>query len=201
VDASGLGVLAVGLVLCFLGVRSLRGAVLASGFALGWLLAEPFGAGLATAFIVAGAAALAGVLLATLVFRVAFFFVGAIAGAVIGAKLFGILQQGEGSVVIAVLFVLASAFLAGLAAQRFTTTALAVVCAAGGAGLVLSGIARTIPGTLGFLRIPNVTWEAIVAAVAWIALATIGCIVQRRSTSRDRVARRPRLGRSTTRRT
>ncbi len=198
-DASGLAVLAVGLVLCFLGVRSLRVAALVSGFALGWLLAESFGAGLGAGLIIAGSAAVAGLLVATFVVRIAFFFVGALAGAVIGAKLFGLLQQGEGSVVIAVLFVVAFGFLAGLAAQRFRTAALAVVCAAGGAGLVLSGIARTVPGTLGFLRVPDVTWEAIVAAVAWIVLATIGWIVQRRSTSGDRAARRTRMGRSTTR--
>jgi hypothetical protein len=68
VDASGLGVSAVGLVLCFLGVRSLRVAVLASGFALGWLLAESFGAVFVTALIVAGAAAITAWLLATFVF-------------------------------------------------------------------------------------------------------------------------------------
>jgi hypothetical protein len=115
--------------------------------------------------------------------------VGAIAGAVIGAKLFGLLQQGEGSVVIAVLFVLAFAFLAGLATQCFRTAVLAVVSAAGGAGLVLSGIARAFPGPLGFLRVPDVTWQAVVAAIVWIALAAAGWIVQRRSISRNRVVR------------
>lgn len=187
-SASGWAVLAVGLVLCFFGVRSLHLAVLASGFALGWLLAEPFGAGFGASLIIAGAAALAGWLLATFVFRVALFFVGAIAGAVFGAKLFGLLQQGEGSVVLAVLFVLAFAFLAGLATQRFRTLALVVVCAAGGAGLALSGVARAFPGTLGFLRTPDVAWEAIVDAVAWVALAAAGWVVQRRSPRRERVA-------------
>ena len=40
-DVSGLGTVAVGLVLCLLGARPIRLALLASGFALGWLLATP----------------------------------------------------------------------------------------------------------------------------------------------------------------
>ena len=44
VEMSGLGALVVGLVLCFVGVKWLPVAVLACGFALGWLLTEPFNA-------------------------------------------------------------------------------------------------------------------------------------------------------------
>jgi len=51
------------------------------------------------------------------------------------------------------------------------------VYAAGGAGLVLSGIACAFRGTLGFLRIPGVVWEAVVAGVAWIALTAAGWAV------------------------
>ena len=89
---SGLGALVVGLVLCFVGVKWLPLAVLASGFALGWLITEPFNASLGVAFVIALAAAVAAWVLATFVFRAALFFVGLIAGGVIGAKLFGLLQ-------------------------------------------------------------------------------------------------------------
>ncbi|OLT05144.1 hypothetical protein BJF90_19550 [Pseudonocardia sp. CNS-004] len=179
-DGSGLGVLAVGLVLCFLGVRSLHLAVVTSGFALGWLLAEPLGASVLTAFLIAVAAAIAAWVLAVFVFRTALFFVGAICGGVIGAKLFGLLEQGSGNVVLAVLFVLASAFVVGIAVQRFRHGMLSLACALGGAGLALSGLARTFPEVLGFLRYPQLPWQSVVATAGWLALAWAGWVVQRR---------------------
>jgi hypothetical protein len=66
---SGIGVLVVGLILCFVGVKSLPIAVLASGFALGWLITEPFNPSLGVAFVVALAAAVVAWLVATFVFR------------------------------------------------------------------------------------------------------------------------------------
>jgi hypothetical protein len=71
-------VLAVGLVLCFLGFRSLHLAVGASGFALGWLLAEGPGAAPGIAALVGLAAALGVRVVVMLVLRAALFFVGAI---------------------------------------------------------------------------------------------------------------------------
>jgi hypothetical protein len=179
-DGSGLGVLAVGLVLCFLGVRSLHLAVATSGFALGWLLAEALGASVLTAFLVAVAAAIAAWVLAVLVFRTALFFVGAMCGGVIGAKLFGLLEQGSGNVVLAVLFVLASAFVVGVVVQRFRHGTLSLACALGGAGLALSGLARTFPEGMGFLREPLLPWHAVVTAAGWLALAWAGWAVQQR---------------------
>ncbi len=81
---SGIGTLVVGLVLCFVGVKWLPVAVLASGFALGWLLTEPFNASLGVAFVVALAAAVAAWVLATFVFRAALFFVGLSPGVSLG---------------------------------------------------------------------------------------------------------------------
>jgi hypothetical protein len=179
-DTTGLGVLAVGLLLCFAGVTSVNLAVLASGFAVGWLLTEPFNASVTTALIVALAAAAAAWVLAHLVFRVALFFVGGLAGAVVGAKLFGLLEPSGGNVVLVVLFVAATAFIGGLVTQRFHRPALAAACALGGSALALSGVARAFPGGLGFLRDPAAGWEAIVAAVVWVALAAAGWLVQRR---------------------
>jgi hypothetical protein len=188
-DTTGIGVLAVGLLLCFAGVTSLNLAVLASGFAVGWLITEPFNTSILTALFVALAAAVLAWVLAHLVFRVALFFVGGLAGAVFGAKLFGLLEPTGGNAVLAVLFIAAAAFIGGFLTQRFHQPALAAACALGGAALALSGVARAFPDSLGFLRNPNSTWEAIVAAVVWAALATAGWVVERRLV-RDRTPAR-----------
>jgi hypothetical protein len=172
-------------VLCFLGVRSLHLAVATSGFAIGWLLSETLGASVLTAFLIAAAAAIAAWVLAVVVFRSALFFVGAICGGVIGAKLFGLIEKGSGNIVLAVLFVAASAFVVGLAVQRFRHAMLSPACAFGGAGLALSGLATTFPEVLGFLRYPQLPWHTIVTAAGWLALAWAGWAVQQR-TVRDR---------------
>ena len=65
---SGWVVLVVGAVLCFLGVGSVHLAVLASGFGVGWLLGDLFGA---TALIVAACTAVIAWVLVTLVFKFA----------------------------------------------------------------------------------------------------------------------------------
>jgi hypothetical protein len=177
---TGVGLAVVGLLLCFVGLRSIHLAVLASGFALGWLVAEGLGGSLTVAVIIALCVALVCWVLAVVVFRAALFVVGGIAGAVIGAKLFGLLEGDHGNVVLAVIFVVAVAVLTGLAAQRFHETAAIWACAFGGAGLALSGVARIWPGTLGFLRTPHTTVEAVISAAAWLALGAFGWSVQRR---------------------
>jgi hypothetical protein len=190
VDVSGLGIVAVGLVLCFLGARSIHIAVLASGFALGWLLADAFNATPLASLAFGAVAALAAWALARVIFGLGLYIVGALAGAVVGAKLFAFLQQGQGSVVLAVLFVAATGFVAGVTTHRFRGTVLAAACALGGAGLVLSGLARAIPQVFGFLRTPQTPGMAAIAALAWIVLAVLGWAVQRRSaTSSGRPSR------------
>jgi hypothetical protein len=177
---TGVGLAVVGLLLCFVGLRSIHLAVLASGFALGWLVAEGLGGSLAVATVVAVCVAVVGWVLATVVFRAALFVVGGIAGGVIGAKLFGLLDGDEGNVLLAVIFVVAVAVLTGLAAQRFHETAAIWACAFGGAGLTLSGVARIWPDTLDFLRMPDTTAEAVVSAAVWLVLGALGWSVQRR---------------------
>src|SRR3954447_22411610 len=110
---SGVGVVLVGLVLCFFGLWSVHLALLASGFALGWLLAEALGGSLAVTAVVAFCAAVVAWALATFVFRAALLVVGAITGAVIGAKLFGLLAGDDGGAVLGILFVLAVAVVVG----------------------------------------------------------------------------------------
>jgi hypothetical protein len=123
-------------------------------------------------------------------FGLARFIVGALAGAVVGAKLFASLQQGQGSVVLAVLFVAAAGFIAGTATRRFRGPILPAACALGGAGLVLSRLARAFPQVLGFLRTPQTPGTAALATLAWIVLAVLDWVVQRRSPqSADRTSR------------
>jgi hypothetical protein len=177
---TGVGLVVVGLLLCFVGLRSIHLAVLASGFALGWLVAEGLGGSLGVAAIVALCAAVVSWVLATVVFRAALFVVGGVAGGVIGAKLFGLLEGDNGNVVLALVFVVAIAVLTGLAAQRFRQTAAIGACAFGGAGLALSGVARIWPDTLGFLRTPDTTAEAVISAAVWLVLGAFGWSVQRR---------------------
>jgi hypothetical protein len=180
-DVGGLGIVAVGLVLCFLGARSIHIALLASGFALGWLLADAFSATPLASLVFGLIAALAAWALARLIFGLALFIVGALAGAVVGAKLFAFLQQGQGSVVLAVLFVAATGFVAGVATRRYRGTVLAAACSLGGAGLVLSGLARAFPQTMGFLRTPQSPAMAALGTLIWIVLAVLGWVLQRRS--------------------
>jgi hypothetical protein len=187
---TGVVVAAVGLLLCFGGLWSVQLAVLASGFALGWVFGEALGGSLGVTAVVALAAAVVAWVLATFVFRMALFFVGAVAGGVIGGKLFGLLQGADGNAVLATVFVVAVGVLTGLATQRFHESVLVWVCAFGGAGLVLSGLARIAPETLGFLRTPDTTAEAVIDAAAWLVLGVAGWSVQRRWVRRRSVARR-----------
>ena len=187
---TGVVVAAVGLLLCFGGLWSIQLAVLASGFALGWVLGESLGGSLGVTAIVALCGAVVAWVLATFVFRMSLFFVGAVAGGVIGGKLFGLLEGEDGNVVLAVVFVVAVAVLTGLATQRFHESVLVWVCAFGGAGLVLSGLARIAPDTLGFLRTPDSTTEAVIDAAAWLLLGIAGWSVQRRWVQRRSAALR-----------
>ena len=115
---SELALLLVGLVLCFAGARSLRLTVLVAGFGLCWLLADAFGANVATTFVVAAVGALAGLVLSVVMSRFVIFLVGAAVGAVIGARLFALLGGDDPSWVLAVLFVPTFGFVAGFLAQR-----------------------------------------------------------------------------------
>ena len=170
----------VGLVLRFGGLFSLHLAVLASGFALGWLFAESLDGSLAVVAVVALCGAAVAWVLAVLVFEAALLVVGGIAGGVIGAKLYGLLQPDGGNVLLAVLFLLAVAVLWGLATQHFQEGVQVWACAFGGAGLTRNGAARALPDALGYLRTPDSAVRTILAAAAWIALGVTGWSVQRR---------------------
>jgi hypothetical protein len=178
--SSGILGLLAGLVLCFLGVGSLHLAVLGSGFALGWLIAELFGAGVGTTVLIGlGGAALAWVVV-TLVFRFGAFFVGSVAGGVIGARIVGVAQAGRPNVLLAIVTILAVAAVCGLLTARYTSRFLMWVCALGGAGFALTGLSRIAPDALGFLRHPDTALAGVVSVGAWLVLALLGRNTQRR---------------------
>ena len=173
-------ILLVGLVLCFLGVGSIHLAVLASGFGLGWLLADLFHADAWTSLLVALGSAVIGWVLVTLVFKFASFFVGMITGALIGARLYSILTPGEASIVLAAVVVVAVAIVFGFLADRYRKRVLLWATAIGGAGLVLSSLGLIWPQDLGFLRDPQAGVEQVTSTLLWVALSAGGWLTQRR---------------------
>jgi hypothetical protein len=177
---SGWVVLAVGVVLCFLGVGSVHLAILASAFGLGWLLADLFGATAGTALIIAAGSAVIGWALITLVFKIARFFIGLIAGALIGARLYAIFSPGDRSIVLAVVVVVATAIVFGFLADRYKGRIILWATAIGGAGLIISALGYIWPDGLGFLHHPRAGLEQVTSTLLWIALSGAGWFTQRR---------------------
>ena len=177
---SGWVVLLVGVVLCFLGVGSLQLALLASGFGVGWLLADLFSASTGVALVVAAGSAATCWLVVTVVFRAARFVVGVITGSVIGAKLYAIFSGDTRSVVLAVVVVVAVAVGCGFLADRFRGRVLLWATAIGGAGLMLSSLGVLWPRGLGFLRVPEPGWAQVTSTLLWTGLTVAGWFTQRR---------------------
>lgn len=176
---SGLIVLLVGLVLCFVGVGSAHLAVLAAGFALGWSMAGVFDADTGTALVVGLGAALVGWVVARLVFHMVAAAAGAIAGGVIGARVYLTFQPGHLSWVIGSVVTVVFAVGCGFVAGRYRNRVVLWLTAVGGAGVILSGLALLAPDLLGYLRRPEGAAAQIVTLVAWVLLAGAGWYVQR----------------------
>ncbi|MGV9864559.1 DUF4203 domain-containing protein [Rhodococcus koreensis] len=176
---SGIAILVVGAVLCFAGVGSLHVAVLASGFGLGWLVSDLLSLSLGTTFLVAAIGAVVVWAATTLVFKFAAFFIGIIAGAVIGAKLSRVLQPDDASWILSGIVIVALAVACGFVADRYRARALLWLTALGGASLVLTGLGLTIP-PLRFLEDPNEGTQQFFATLIWIAVAAGGWLTQRR---------------------
>jgi hypothetical protein len=178
--SSGVVGLAVGLLLCFFGVGSLHLAVLGSGFALGWLIASLFNANTPTTVLVGLGCAIIAWILVSLVFRFGAFFVGAVAGGVIGARVFALLVTGTNKVLLTTVFVVVFAGVSGLLASRYRGRFLMWATALGGAGLALAGLGQIAPNALEFLRHPDTALEGVLSFGAWLALALLGRTTQLR---------------------
>ncbi|QYB05431.1 DUF4203 domain-containing protein [Rhodococcus sp. USK10] len=176
---SGIAILLVGAVLCFAGVGSLHVAVLASGFGLGWLLAELLSLSLGTTFLFAATGAVVVWVATTLIFKFAAFFIGIIAGAVVGAKLSRVLQPEDVNWILSGIVIVALAVACGFVADRYRARALLWLTALGGASMVLTGLGMAI-GSLSFLDQPNEGVQQFFASLVWVAIAAAGWLTQRR---------------------
>ena len=176
---TALVVLLVGLLLCFFGIRSVNLALLASGFAVGYLIADAFDAESWTALWISLGTAVVVWLVVSLVFRFATFFVGLATGAVIGAKLWSALGNEQTSVVLAVIMLAAVALASAVLAEKYHRRMLLWLTALGGASVVLSGLAMLWPEAFELLRHPDEGWQQTVMLVVWLVVAGAGWYVQR----------------------
>lgn len=179
----------VGLALALLGTRSIRLLFFASGFGLGWLLAAAFSASAVVSLLVGLAGGASAFVLGLIAARVAFFAMGALVGAVVGARVFAIVDRSDSNVLLALIFIPAVAICAGVAVQRWRAGFLGWVTAIGGSALVLSGLGRLFPNTLGFLADPQTTASQLFSSGLWVVLAVAARGAQRSSDAVDRVGR------------
>jgi len=176
---TALVVLLVGVLLCFYGIRSVNLALVAAGFALGFLVAEAFDADPWTQLWVGLGSGVLMWLVVSLVFRFATFVVGLATGAVVGAKLWAALSDPGTSTLLGIVLVVATAYVAALLAEKYARRALLWFTALGGASVILSGAAMLWDRGLGFLAHPDEGWQQTVMLVVWLAVAGSGWYVQR----------------------
>jgi len=170
----------IGALLCFAGAWSTRIVILVCGFAASWLLADAFGATTAMTLLVAAIGALATLVVTLLASRFLLFVTGLVIGAVVGARLFVLLDSGDDpNWLLAAVFVPAVALVCGFLAQRFQRRFVMWGTAIAGAGLMLSGLGR-LGDTTEFLRGPDDPGETTVYTALWIALAVVGQRIQLR---------------------
>ncbi len=176
---SGGVMILVGLVLAFAGIWSIRLAVVAAGAGASWLVADASGAPMATGLLIAAGGGVLAFLVALLAARVLFFVLGALVGAVLGGRLFAILDTGGSSVLLAAVFIPSVAIVGGVAMARWRERLIGWATAIAGSGLVLSGLGLLAPGALGFLRAPEDSGAQIAATGLWVALAVVARLAQR----------------------
>ena len=168
----------IGLLLCLSGAWSVRLAVLAAGFGVSWLLADTFGASTGTALLIAASGAVLAFLLSLVLSKLMLFFVGGVVGAVVGAKLFVLLDGKDASALLAVIFIPTIAFVFAFLAQRWSRRFLVWATAFGGAAMALTGLGRLAPEQLEALHAPDDTASRLVFATAWLLLAVLGRTLQ-----------------------
>lgn len=178
---SALVIILVGLVLCLAGSLSVRLAVLAAGFGVAWTLAVALDAETGTALLVGLGGAVLAFAVTLLAARFLFFVGGLCVGAVIGAKLFVLVQGGGADLLLLLIAVPAVALVCALLARRFERPFLVWATAFGGAALVLSGVGRLWAEAAGDLWRPASTAGVVLVMVLWVVLAAVGYSVQHRT--------------------
>ncbi len=167
---SGLTMIVIGLVLGLAGGWSIRTVLMLVGFGAGWLLADVFNASLLVSLVVALAAAALAWLVLRLATTIVFFVVGGLVGAAVGARLYRLLEGGDGNLLLAAVFIPAIAIAGGWLAEKTRERFVAWGTSIAGAALVLGGLGTAVTG-LAWLRHPNEAWQAVVGTVSWIALS------------------------------
>lgn len=175
---SGLTMVVIGLVLGLAGGWSIRTVLMVAGFGAGWLLANVFGASLLLTLALAAGGALLAWLVVRLATTIVFFAVGALVGLLVGARLFRLLEGGDGNLLLAVVFVPAIGIAGGWLAEKTRESFVAWGTSIGGAALVLSGLG-VLAESLSWLRDPVQTWQSVVGALAWVALSVVFRLAQR----------------------
>jgi hypothetical protein len=176
----------VGLVLGLTGVWSLRLSVALLGFGAGWLVSDALEAPTWTSLLVGLGAGVVALLTAILAAKVVVFMLGLMTGAVVGAKLFLVLDRGDASPVLAVVFIPAVALSCGYLAGRWRTRFVGWAAAAAGAALTLSGVGLLWSSGLGLLHDPDRLDRQAISLGSWVALAVVMRLVQRRILDRGR---------------
>ncbi|MGB7817826.1 MAG: hypothetical protein WBL35_03710 [Ornithinibacter sp.] len=175
---SGLTMIIVGLVLGIAGGWSFRTVMLAAGFGAGWLLASVFGATFLIAMVIAVAGALTAWLVLRLAATIVFFILGALVGLLVGARLYRLIEGGDGNLVLAIVFIPAIGVVGGWLAEKSRERFVAWGTSIAGAALVLSGLGVLV-GALSWLRDPENTWQSVVGVASWVALALGFRLVQK----------------------
>jgi hypothetical protein len=175
---NGIIVAVVGVLLCFYGIRSVHLGILAIGFGIGWLIADLFNASFWWLLLIGLIGALSSWVVTSLIFRFASYFIGGLTGAMIGTKLAMVLQPGDKNWALSMIVALAVCVAGAFLAEKFRARALLWLTSIGGAGMVLSGVAR-LSDSLEFLRSPETGWQQITSTLAWVALSVLGWITQR----------------------
>ena len=175
---SGLTMIIVGLLLGIAGGWSFRTVMLAAGFGAGWLLASVFGATFLVAMVIAVAGALTAWLVLRLATTIVFFILGALVGLLVGARLYRLIEGGDGNLVLAIVFIPAIGVVGGWLAEKSRERFVAWGTSIAGAALVLSGLGVLV-GALSWLRDPENTWQSVVGVASWVALAIGFRLVQK----------------------
>ena len=106
-------------------------------------------------------------------------------GLLVGARLFRLLEGGDGNLLLAVVFIPAVALAGAGWPRRPATSFVAWGTSIAGAALVARRLGVLVSG-LAWLRDPGQTWEAVVGAVVWVALSVFFRLTQRAVGSSDR---------------
>jgi len=182
---SGLTMVVIGLVLGLAGGWSIRTVLTVMGFGAGWLLANVFDASLLVTAVVAAVGALLAWVLVRLAATLVFFVVGALVGLLVGARLFRLLEGGDGNLLLAVVFIPAIGIAGGWLAEKTREAFVAWGTSIGGAALVLAGLGVLVD-SLSWLRDPSETWQAVLGVVAWVALSVFFRLSQKAVGTNDK---------------